>query len=51
MAGSSATMKAVADEVHVLIKFALSLDLSSEEALQDVPEGEIESNWDQIVDK
>jgi len=23
----------------------------SEESLQDVPEGEIESNWDQVVDK
>jgi len=24
--------------------------MSAEETLQDVPEGEIESNWDQVVD-
>lgn len=29
----------------------MTLVIPSEDTLQDVPEGEIESNWDQVVDK
>ena len=32
-------------------KSLIILGTSREETLQDVPESEIESNWDQVVDK